>query len=77
MKARELIKVIMEKQDVSNARMADRLNITQATLWDRLNTKKAKDIPVSLLSEMLRVLDYKVVLVPRSSRIPSDGYEVE
>lgn len=77
MKARELIKVIMEKQDVSNARMADRLNITQATLWDRLNTKKAKDIPVSLLSEMLRALDYKVVLVPRSSRTPSDGYEVE
>jgi hypothetical protein len=57
--------------------MADRLNITQAALWDRLNTKKAKDIPVSMLSEMLRALDYKVVIVPRSSRVPSDGYEVE
>jgi DNA-binding Xre family transcriptional regulator len=77
MKAREIIKVIMEKQDVSNACMADRLNITQAALWDRLNTKKAKDIPVSMLSEMLRALDYKVVLVPRSSRVPTDGYEVE
>jgi DNA-binding Xre family transcriptional regulator len=77
MKARELIKVIMEKQNVNNACMADRLNITQAALWDRLNTKKAKDIPVSLLSEMLRALDYKVILVPRSSRVPADGYEVE
>jgi DNA-binding Xre family transcriptional regulator len=77
MKARELIKVIMEKQDVNNACMADRLNITQAALWDRLNTKKAKDIPVSMLSDMLRALDYKVVLVPRSSRVPTDGYEVE
>ena len=77
MKARELIKVIMEKQSVSNACMADRLNITQAALWDRLNTKKVKDIPVSLLSEMLRALDYKVVIVPRSSRVPADGYEVE
>ena len=77
MKARELIKVIMEKQAVSNACMADRLNITQAALWDRLNTKKVKDIPVSLLSEMLRALDYKVVIVPRSSRVPADGYEVE
>lgn len=77
MKARELIKVIMEKHDVSNACMADRLNITQAALWDRLNSKKVKDIPVSLLSEMLRALDYKVVIVPRSSRITSDGYEVE
>ena len=77
MKAREIIKFIMEKQGVNNASMADRLNITQAALWDRLNTKKAKDIPVSTLSEMLRALDYKVVIVPRSSRIPTDGYEVE
>ena len=77
MKARELIKVIMEKQAVNNACMADRLNITQAALWDRLNTKKARDIPVSMLSEMLRALDYKVVIVPRSSRVPADGYEVE
>ena len=77
MKARELVKVIMEKNDVSNACMADRLNISQAALWDRLNNKKVKDIPVSLLSEMLRALDYKVVIVPRSSRLPSDGYEVE
>ena len=77
MKAREIIKLVMDKQSVTNASMADRLNITQAALWDRLNTKKAKDIPVSMLSEMLRVLDYKVVIVPRSSRLPSDGYEVE
>ena len=77
MKAREITKVIMDKQGVNNASMADRINITQAALWDRLNTKKAKDIPVSMLSEMLRALDYKVVIVPRSSRLPSDGYEVE
>lgn len=77
MKAREITKVIMDKQGVNNASMADRINITQAALWDRLNTKKAKDIPVSMLSEMLRALDYKVVIVPRSSRVPADGYEVE
>ena len=77
MKAREITKVIMDKQGVNNASMADRLDITQAALWDRLNTKKAKDVPVSMLSEMLRALDYKVVIVPRSSRLPADGYEVE
>lgn len=77
MKAREITKVIMDKQGVNNASMADRLNITPAALWDRLNNKKVKDIPVSLLSEMLRALDYKVVIIPRSSRVPTDGYEVE
>lgn len=77
MKAREIVKFIMDKQGINNASMADRLNITQAALWDRLNTKKAKDIPVSTLSEMLRALDYKVVIVPRGSRLPADGHEVE
>ena len=77
MRAREIVKAIMDKFGTTNAVMASRLNISQAALWDRLNNKKVKDIPVSTLSEMLRALDYKVVIVPRSSRIPSDGYEVE
>ena len=77
MKGREIIKAIMDKQGESNADLAAKLNISQAALWDRLNSKKVKDIPVSLLQEMLRVMNYKVIIVPRSTRLPSDGYEVE
>ena len=77
MTGREIIKAIMEEQGVSNAAMADKLDITQAALWDRLNNKKVKDIPLSLLSEMLRALDYKVQIVPRDARIPDKGYKVE
>ena len=77
MTGREIIKEIMKEQGITNAEMADRLNITQATLWDRLNNKKVKDIPLSLLSEMLRVLDYNVQIVPRATRIPDKGYKVE
>ena len=77
MRAREIVKVIMEKAGITNAVMAFKLNISQAALWDRLNNKKVKDIPVSTLVEMLRALDYKVVIVPRSSRLPDGGYEVE
>jgi DNA-binding Xre family transcriptional regulator len=73
MKGRAIIKEIMETKSITNADMAGRLDITQASLWDRLNTKKAKDIPLSTLSEMLRVLDYKVVIVPRNSRVPEGG----
>ena len=65
MTGREIIKEIMAEQGVSNAEMAFKLNITQAALWDRLNNKKVKDIPLSLLSEMLRALDYTVQIVPR------------
>lgn len=77
MKAREIVKTIMETLDVSNAAMAGRLSITPAALWDRLNTKKVKDIPVSTLNEMLKVLDYKIVIVPRETRVPTNGYTVD
>lgn len=77
MKGREIIKAVMEKQGESNADLASKLKITPAALWDRLNSKKVKDIPVSLLQEMLRAMNYKVIVVPRSTRLPVDGYEVE
>lgn len=77
MNGREIVKAIMNAQNMTNADMAFELKISQAALWDRLNTKKLKDIPLSLLSDMLRVLKYKVVIVPRSTRLPEGGYEVE
>lgn len=78
MNGRECVKQIMEDTAVANAELAGRIGITQAALWDRLNnTKKKTDIAVSLMTEMLRALDYKVVVIPRSSRIPTGGYELE
>lgn len=77
MKAREIVKAIMENANITNATMASRLSLTPAALWDRLNTKKAKDIPVSTLNEMLKVLDYKIVIVPRETRVPTNGFTVE
>lgn len=64
MTGREIVKIIMEKQNVSNADMAKRLNITNAAMWDRVNSPKVKDIPLSILAEMLRVMDYKIQIVP-------------
>lgn len=84
MTGREIVKLIMEKQGVSNADMAKRLNITNAAMWDRVNSAKLKDIPLSILVEMLRVMDYKIQIVPvkknkADSPNPSDvgTYEVK
>ena len=64
MDARDIIKLIIKKKEITNAELARRLSITQATLWDRLNNRKGRrDIPVSLLSEMLTALDCKVVIL--------------
>ncbi len=80
MNNREIIKTIMNEQGINNSTLAKRLEITQATLWDRLDTtprkgKPRKDISVTLFSEMLRALDYKVVVVPENTRI-RDGYVI-
>lgn len=79
MTGREIIKEIMKEQGVSNAEMAFKLGITQAALWDRLNNKKVKDIPLSLLSEMLRKLDYTVQITPRKQEKdnPKPTFRVE
>lgn len=80
MNGREIIKDIMKKKEITNATLADTLKITQAALWDRIDTtprgekKPRKDIPVSLLSEMVRVMGYKVMVVPRNTRLPENGY---
>lgn len=82
MNGREIIKDIMQKRGVTNTILANRLGISQAALWDRVDTqprnkKPRKDIPVSLLSEMIQAMDYKVIIVPAKTRLPKDGYLVD
>lgn len=76
MKGREIIAAIMEKTGVNNVTLAARLGVTPQVAWDRVNSKKVRDIPVSTLNDTLRQLDYKVVVVPRNTRIAPDWYEV-
>lgn len=77
MRGREVIKKVMEDVKWSNAELAKRLGVSNATVWERLNNKNVKDIPVSLLSGMLRVMGYKVIVVPNNTRIPNGGYEID
>lgn len=76
MKARDIIKEIMTRKELGNAEFARVLNITPAALWDRLNTKKAKDIPVSTMNEMLAALGYKIAIVPEDTPILDNEFIV-
>ena len=77
MRGREILKKIMEDIDWGNAELAKRLGVSNATIWERLNDKNVKAIPVSLLSNMVRVMGYKVIVVPNDTRLPKGGYEVD
>ena len=77
MNGREIIKAIMEQRGISNIEYAKELGRTRAAIWDRRDTQKSrKDIPVSMLSTMAKVLGYKVVIVPIGVKIKS-GYVVD
>ena len=77
MKGREIISAIMEKSGVTNIMLANRLGVSPQVVWDRVKKEnKKRDIPVTMLNDTLRALDYKVVVVPRSVRVSSDWYEI-
>lgn len=78
MEARNIIKQIMINKKVTNAELARTLNVTQATIWDRLNNKKGrKDIPVSLLNEMLSALDYQIIITPKNNNAHQEVFTID
>lgn len=72
--AMEAFKLVMELKGIRPAVLCDRLGIKSNVLSERF---KQKNVSVSKLNEMARMVDYKVVLVPRDSRTPEGGYEIE
>ncbi len=68
------IREIMKIQSVGVNKLADRLGIKQNVLSMRL---KQENISINKLTGILRMLDYKIVLLPREARIPEGGFEIE
>lgn len=74
MLAMEVVKEIMKLRDIRPAVLCDRLKIKSNVLSERF---KQKNVSVEKLNDMLRAMDYKVVVIPREARIPEGGYEIE
>lgn len=74
MLASESVREIMKIKNVRPSVLCSRLGIKSNALCSRLN---ARGISVSKLNETLRALDYKIVIVPRETRLPDGGIEIE
>lgn len=72
--AMEAVKEVMKIKEVRPAVLCDRLKIKSNVLSERF---KQKNVSVEKLNEMLRAMDYKVVIVPRETKVPDGGFEVE
>lgn len=70
----EAVKEVMKIKGIRPAALCDRLKIKSNVLSERF---KQKNVSVEKLNEMLRVMDYKVVIVPREAKVPENGFEVE
>lgn len=62
MTGKQAILTLMKRHGVSNAEMANRLGISQAALWSRLDPRKSDNMTVRTLAEMCYVLGYEVKL---------------
>ena len=74
MKTSEALREAMKIKNVSVSRMADRIGKSSRLVCERIGQE---NISVSKLQEMLRVLDYKIVILPREARLPDGGFEIE
>jgi DNA-binding Xre family transcriptional regulator len=78
MNALDALKEIMTNREVTVTQLANRLGKSRSSVSDKfLTDKRQKSIKVDILCEFLRVLDYKIVLMPKDARLPKDSYEVE
>ena len=76
MKSKDIIRKIMNDSNISCSTLADRMNANYKTLYTILYTKVGTDLTTKSFTDILRALDYKVMVVPHSKRVNDDEYEV-
>ena len=74
MKITDAIKTVMDRKGVTQAALCSRLGVKQQTMSMRMTQD---NMSIGKANEMLRAMDYKIVILPREARIPEGGYEVE
>ena len=77
MTSKEIVRTIMEEKNISNAELAHQVGVKPTAMWDRLNNTNSKDLNVAVLSGMLRVLGYKIQIVPYDKKTGEGIYEVK
>ncbi len=74
MKAGDAIKKVMSEKSVKVAQMAYMTGKKSNVISERLSQE---NISVGKMMEMLRLLEYKVVIMPRDAKMQDGWYEVE
>jgi transcriptional regulator with XRE-family HTH domain len=70
----DAVKEIMKRKGVRPSDLCEGLGIKSNVLSERF---KQKNVSVSKLNEMLRLMNYKIVLTPDDKELDEDSIEVE
>ena len=76
MKATEAIKEVLKRNGISKAALARRLGMDPSKSAIRMRLEM-DNIGVVKLSETLRALDYKIVVMPSDTRMNEEWIEIE
>ena len=76
MRSKELVSNLIKESGNSLAGVAKVTGKTTQGVWNMIYSPARKSLTVESLSELLDVLGYKVVVVPKGMNI-KNGYEVE
>lgn len=74
MLAMDAVKRIMGLRGLRTMDLAEKLNIKSNVLTKRYTQQ---NVSVEKLNEMLRPMNYKVVIMPETSEIPDDAFTIE
>lgn len=77
MLVKNAVRAIMEKTGTGNNALAKKIGKLPQTVSDRLNSEKSTNLSIDKLDEMIRVMGYKIVLVPEDTKVRDDWYEIE
>lgn len=73
MKVTEVFRAVMAIRSVRVTDLALRLGMKQNALSNRL---ARENISIENLVETMNAMDYKVVVLPNTARIPENGFEI-
>lgn len=74
MKTVDAVRAVMEEKNIGVSALANRIGKSPRLVSDRLHQD---NISIDKLRELLRVMDYKVVIMPRGTVLKGNEYEVE
>lgn len=74
MRTGDAVRGVMKIKQTGVNQLADQMGRSPRLVSERLGQE---NISVKKLNEMLRVMGYKTIIVPRDTRIPADSFEIE